>query len=224
VASGLYLLFLMTVGKRILRAILPRSEPEELTAEEAAAEDPISFKGILQRGVAARLAGALGLAVLIAAAGASLTFVLPGGWGTIGAILAVTTLGIAASFVRPVHRIRLTFALGNYFIMVFSLAVGSMANVATLLSAAPVVLAWVLLAVFGSLLLHLLLSAILRIDADTMIVTSVAGVCSPPFVPMIAASLGNRKVIVPGVITGIIGWVVGTYLGIGVALLLGAGG
>ena len=52
--------------------------------------------------------------------------------------------------------------------------------------------------------------------------TSVAAICSPPFLPMVAASLGSRSAIGPGIITGIIGWVVGTYCGIGLALLLGA--
>ena len=220
VASGLYLLFLMTFGKRLLRAVLPRSATDDGSVPVTAVDDG-SFKGFLAPGVLGPLAAALGLAVLIAALGASLTFLLPGGWGTIGAILAVTTLGIAASFVDRVRRVRFTFALGQYFILVFSLTVGTMANLAALVSTAPAIAVWVLLAVFGSLILHVVLSAIFHIDADTMMITSVAGICSPPFVPMIAASLKNRRVIVPGVITGIIGWVAGTYLGIGLALLLG---
>ena len=222
VFSGLYLLFLMTVGKRLIRAVLPRSAPEGEATADASIQDASSFRGLLTRAAAGPLAGALGLAVLIAAVGAALAIIVPGGWGTIAAILAVTTLGIVASLMHRIRRVRLTFALGHYFILVFSLAVGTMANLRTLVSAAPAVAGWVAFAIAGSLFLHTALAAIFRIDADTMIITSVAGVCSPPFVPMVAASLGNKGVIVPGVITGIIGWVIGTYLGIGVAPLLGA--
>ncbi len=229
VLSGLYLLFLMTVGKRIMRALLPfapaaRQRDAAASGAIDARQGATSFRGLLSRGVAGPLAAAFGLAVVIAAAGAALTLVVPGQWGTIAAILAVTTLGIAASFSRGIKGIRLTFALGNYIILVFCLAVGSMANLAALASSAPAVAGYVAVAIFGSLAVHAGLCALLRIDADTMMITSVAGICSPPFVPMVSAALGNREVLVPGVITGIIGWVVGTYLGIGVALALGAAG
>jgi uncharacterized membrane protein len=97
-----------------------------------------------------------------------------------------------------------------------------MADLSKLLSVIPGVIGYVSVAIFGSLIVHLLLCAIFRIDTDTMIITSVAGICSPPFVPMVAAALKNRDMIVPGIITGIIGWVIGTYLGIGVSTALSA--
>jgi uncharacterized membrane protein len=98
--------------------------------------------------------------------------------------------------------------------------VGSTADIMKLLAAAPSVIGYVSLTVFGSLVLHVALAAIFRIDTDTMIITSVAGICSPPFVPMVASALKNRDVILPGVVTGLVGWVVGTYLGIGVSTIL----
>lgn len=45
---------------------------------------------------------------------------------------------------------------------------------------------------------------------------------SPPFVPMAATALKNREVVVSGVVTAIIGWVIGTYLGMGVAYVMRA--
>jgi uncharacterized membrane protein len=81
-------------------------------------------------------------------------------------------------------------------------------------------LVYVTFTIFACLLLHVALAKIFKIDADTVIITSVAGICSPPLVPMVASALKNKEVIVSGVITGIIGWVVGTYLGITVAYIL----
>lgn len=227
VVSGAYLLLVMSAGKRLIRALLPRSSPSGAAQAAGAAsawEDGSSLRGLRSRGAAGPLAAALALAVLIAAAGASLTFVIPGQWGTIAAILSVTTLGIAASFVPAIRRIRYAFGLGSYFILVFCLAVGSMADLSALAASAPAAAGYVTLAIFGSLALHLALCALFRVDADTMIITSVAGICSPPFVPMVAAALRNRTVLVPGVVTGVLGWVIGTYLGVAVALLLGGAG
>jgi uncharacterized membrane protein len=222
--SALYLLFIMTLGRRVLGLVLPKSRsvavgPEQ-SASDRVATDGRSYSGMFRRPVLLPLLAAFCLAVVIAGAGLVLTQVVPGQWGTISAILAITTLGIGASFIPRVRAIRMTHQLGQYFILVFCLAIGLMSDVGRLVTAAPGVIGFVGVAILGSLLIHVLLASLFRIDTDTVIITSVAGIFSPPFVPMVASSLKNRDVLVPGIITGIIGWVLGTYLGIGLAFLL----
>jgi uncharacterized membrane protein len=53
-----------------------------------------------------------------------------------------------------------------------------------------------------------------------MVITSVALINSPLFVPMIAENMKNKKVIITGVAIGVIGYAVGNYLGIVVNTLL----
>ncbi len=222
--SAVYLLFIMTLGQRVLGLVLPKSKPLAAGPEESAADrvaaDGRSYTGLFRRPVLLPLLVAFGLAVLIAGAGLVLTQVVPGQWGTITAILAITTLGIGASFVPRIRSIPMTHQLGQYFILVFCLSIGMMSDVMALVTAVPAMLGFVGVAIFGSLLLHVAGAAIFRIDTDTVIITSVAGIYSPPFVPMVASALKNRDVLVPGIITGIIGWVLGTYLGIGLSFLL----
>ncbi|MCK7480268.1 MAG: hypothetical protein M0C28_25645 [Candidatus Moduliflexus flocculans] len=55
---------------------------------------------------------------------------------------------------------------------------------------------------FGAFLLHLLLSALFRIDVDTTLAVSVSAICSPPFVGVAAVAIGNRRVIAAGITTG----------------------
>ena len=74
----------------------------------------------------------------------------------------------------------------------------------------------------GTLLLHLLLCKLARVDGDTFVITSVAAVCSPPFVPLFAKALGNRAMLLSGMTTGIIGYALGNFLGISLALMLQA--
>jgi uncharacterized membrane protein len=222
--SGIYMLFIMLVGQRVLNLVLPRSKPvaagPEQTDSDRVAADGRSYTGIFRRRVLLPLLAAFALAVMIAGAGLVLTFVLPGQWGTITAILAITTLGIGASFIPRVRCIPMTHQLGQYFVLVFCMAIGMMSDVVALVTAVPAVLGFVGIAIFGSLLLHVAGSAIFRIDTDTVIITSVAGIYSPPFIPMVCSALKNRDVLVPGIITGIIGWVLGTYLGIGLSFVL----
>jgi len=219
VVSTIYLLFLMTIGQRILLKFLPAFQPAETASLE---KDPDfdSYTGIFERKTLVPLLGALGLSVLIFITGGLSFLIWKEDIAFVVAILAISTLGIAFSFVPAIRNIRMTYQMGNYFILIFCLVVSSMADFNRLVSTAPIMLVYVTFTIFACLLLHVALAKIFKIDTDTVIITSVAGICSPPLVPMVASALKNKEVIVSGVITGIIGWVVGTYLGITVAYIL----
>jgi len=81
-------------------------------------------------------------------------------------------------------------------------------------------LLYIALVIVGSLLLHALLSWIFRINVDDYIITSTALSNSPPFVPVVAAAIRNKEVVIPGMIIGVIGYAIGNYLGVAIAYLL----
>jgi uncharacterized membrane protein len=68
--------------------------------------------------------------------------------------------------------------------------------------------------------LHLLLSVIFRVDADNYLITTTAFIFSPPFVPVVAVALKNKDVIITGITVGIIGYVIGNYLGVALGYLM----
>jgi uncharacterized membrane protein len=134
--------------------------------------------------------------------------------------LSITTLGLLASLIPSINRIEKTFESGMYLILIFSIVVASMADVGNFSGITPGLFGYITWAVFGSLLLHVLLARLFRIDTDTVIITSTAMICSPPFVPVVAGAIKNKQVIVPGITIGIIGYAVGNYLGYALANLL----
>jgi len=76
------------------------------------------------------------------------------------------------------------------------------------------------LVMVGSLVIHSLLSWIFGISVDEYVITSTALADSPPFVPVVAAAMRNKEVVVPGMIIGVIGYAIGNYLGVAIAYLL----
>ena len=82
------------------------------------------------------------------------------------------------------------------------------------------ILYYVTFAIFGSMVLQIVFAKIFKLDGDTVLVSSVALINSPPFVPLVAASLGNRNVILTGIGIGLMGYAIGNYLGIGIYKLL----
>jgi uncharacterized membrane protein len=218
--GALYLLLVITVLQRILLKFLPAFKPSGTEEEKVEIQDYDNYEGFFSREKFVPLLGGFGLAVLIVVVGLAATFIFPKDWEMMVAVLVVCTLGILASFSSRVRRIPMTYQLGQYFILVFVLVIASMSDLEELFSTTPAMLGLVAWAVFVALFLHVLFASFFKIDADTVIITSVAGVMSPPFVPMVAAALKNKEIIVTGVVTGVIGWVVGTYLGIGIAYVI----
>ncbi len=220
VASAFVLLFFITAAPKLYSKILPPFPHSEEDEEDHHEFSPYFDFG--NRFAFRDMAIALLLSLLIFAVGGSFTLFLPDVAALPAAILTITTLGVGASFAPRVRTLRNSFQLGYYLILIFSLTVSSMANVRELSMTAPLILLYVAILLILVSIIHVLLSAILRIDVDTHIITATSFIFSPPFVPVVAAALGNRKVIISGIITGVTGWVLGNYLGFAVAYSLKA--
>ncbi len=135
-------------------------------------------------------------------------------------IVLLTSFGIGFSLFKKVQALHLAYKMGMYLIYIFCITVASMANLNELLNFNPTVAIFLFGTVIGSILLHALFCRLANVDSDTFMVTSVSAICSPPFVPMMAKALGNSSVILSGMTTGIIGYALGNYIGISLALLL----
>jgi uncharacterized membrane protein len=108
-----------------------------------------------------------------------------------------------------------------YLIYIFSVAMASMADFSELKLADGLnQILFLTITVFGSLLLHALFCRVMRVDADSMTVSSVSFINSPPFVPMMVAVLKNRKTLIVGLGAGIVGYAAGNYFGVLMASLL----
>ncbi len=220
VVSSFILLLLIAVFPKLFRKILPPFVSDEAHDGNYHTITPY-FTGYSRREII-DIFKALGLALLIFAAGGSFTLFLPETAALPAAILTITTLGVGCSFFPAVRRMKNSFQLGYYLILIFSLTVSSMANVQSLVVSAPMILLYVAVLLMLVSGIHLLFSALFRIDVDTHIITSTAFIFSPPFVPVVAAALRNKQVIVSGILTGVTGWVIGNYLGVALAYALKA--
>jgi uncharacterized membrane protein len=223
--GAIYLAVLLAFGRRLVHWILPPYIPKmsaKMNNAGADAEGIDHYGGMLRPPYRKPLIYALLLSLAIFAVAGALSLLVPENSRTAVVILLITSLGLLLSLIPRIHAIEKTFQLGMYFIIVFCLAMASMADIVTIFQLKYLYLFYyVALAYFGSIALHVAISALLRIDSDTTLVTSTALLFSPPFVPVVAGALKNRKVIVPGVAVGVLGYAIGNYLGMALAWLLG---
>lgn len=217
--SFLYLTFLLTIGVRLFRKFLPfkgdyeisETAESELNAESGQEGD---YRKIFTREGLKNTGKLLGITLGICAISGGVALLCPESAFMVVFILMLTTLGIGCSFIKPIHNLPHSYDIGMYFIYIFCIVVASMADLTSLdLAGGLNLMGYLLFAVFGSLCIQALLARIFKIDADTMIIASVTFINSPPFVPMMAAAMKNRSVLVTGLTLGIIGYAVGNYLG-----------
>lgn len=235
IISFIYLVFLMSFGIRIFRFFLSRrvethqlhNENEQYvidTSKNDNSQQPEtnSYSGIFTKKHFPKTLGALGLAILIVGIGMGVSVLVSGKVDNmLVLILTMTTLSIAASFLPFVRKMEKSYDAGMYLVLIFSLVVASMVDVTAIdYRAGANIIAYIAFVIFCSLLLSILLSKMFKVDADTMVITSVALINSPLFVPMIAESMKNKKVIITGITIGVIGYAVGNYLGIIVMQML----
>lgn len=231
IVGAIVILFFITAGPAFFRLFLPPfkapagsdgdlSEIDKINARMA--EDFDDYTGIFKKGVVLPLLGAIGLAIIILGIGVGVSFLLPNVPLTVSVILTITTVGVLASFIRPIREIRKTFQLGMYFIIAFSIVIATRCDLSIIFQVKYLnLMLYVTYAYFGSLFLHLFLSWVFRINADDYMITTTGFVYSPPFVPMVAAALKNKDVILTGLATGMIGWIIGNYIGVAFGMWLG---
>lgn len=221
IVTGLYLLLIVFFGEKIIRKVfkinhLPANEQSDVLSDEYDSIQKKDYKYlIINRG-----AGIL-TAFMVVVLSYGLSLLIPVENTVAIIIIILTTLSILLSFAKPIRRLEGTFDVGLYFVYVFCLAVATMVNIHEMeFSKYLFILYYIAFAVFGSLVLQIILAKIFKIDGDLVLVSSIALINSPPFVPMVAAVLNNKNVILPGIAIGLLGYAVGNYLGIGIFMLL----
>ena len=135
-------------------------------------------------------------------------------------ILTITTLAIIASFFKKVRELPKTFELGMFFILIFSLVISSMFNINSVNTESLYIGGFVLWIMLVSIIGHLIFCRIGRVSGDLFCVSQVGLLCSPPFVPPVASAMKNKKVLISGIVVGLVGYAIGTYLGAFLAWVL----
>jgi uncharacterized membrane protein len=227
IIGSVALLFLMTIAQRLFNIFLPRSgvirKAENVMQVEIEEDDAHleNYDGLFQLKNLPDIGKSLFYALIVFAVGGSTIFFVPKEDQVLVIILIITTLGILASLLKPVNKLKISFPLGMYFIIVFCLALSSMANLREMFQIEFLELfLYVLWVVFGSMFIHVGLARIFKVDTDTTIIAITALTYSPPFVPAVALALKNRDVIIGGLTIGILGFAFGSYLGIFIGKIL----
>lgn len=137
-------------------------------------------------------------------------------------ILIVTALTLlAANFAKPLLRhVTSEFEVGTLFMYIFFVAIGAGANLAEVAGAAFPILMFILVMVAVHLVLIVSVGRLLRLDLAEVMIASNACILGPAPAAALAASRGWRPLIAPGILVGLFGYAIATFIGVGLTALL----
>ena len=218
-----YIFFIIGGGYKIFRKVLPYEDVTRRGRRDSAdipTGDVENYRGMFDKKNVGGMFIGLGLSVLMLAIGAGLSLLITGKINELIVILTITTLAIIASFFKKVRQLPKTFELGMFFILIFSVIVASLFDIHSINNGAMMIGALVAWIMIVSALVHLLFCRIAKVSGDLFTVGQVALLCSPPFVPPVVGAMKNKKVLLSGIVIGLVGYAIGTYLGVAIAWLL----
>lgn len=217
-----YIFFIIGGGYKVFRKILPYEDVTRKGRRDEAVEtkDIENYRGMFQRANVGGMFIGLGLSVLFLALGAGLALLLTGTLNELVVILTITTLAIIASFFKKVRQLPKTFELGMFFILIFSVIVASLFDIHSVNGGSMMIGLFVLWVMLIAATVHLFLCRIMHVSGDLFCVSQIALLCSPPFVPPVVGAMKNKKVLISGIVIGLVGYAIGTYLGVAIAFIL----
>jgi uncharacterized membrane protein len=219
VLGGVYLIFLMSFAHPLLSKVLPAYESNKKRKTEVE-EDVQQFNMLNLRHKIGNVLLSLLMGIACLAAGVGVSILIFDKISIISIILTITTLAVLGSFIKAVRTLPGTFEVGEYLLLIFCVAIGTMVDINQLFNTSSEIFYFMAFVMGCAIAIHYLLAIIFRIDADTLLITSVAGIYGPAFVLPIASVIRNKEIVITGLSTGILGYAVANYLGLLVAYLL----
>lgn len=204
ITGGVYLLLLLSFMPKVFGLVLKRNcSDHRLTVNI----DNISLHP-------KKIFPLIGLTLSIGIFSYIPTMVFPNYWES---IIFFSLLSILAFFVSQKidsassHQ---SHYLGHYLMMIFCICLGTEIHIGIFSHVSWKLLLLVLSILLGTILLHLLLAKIFKVDRDIFIISHTAGIFGPAFIAPVASVIKRNDLLLSGIAAAVIGNICGNYLGL----------
>ena len=218
--SNLYTLFLfLTPSLMFLSRFFVKPKKEnEIDSNEGSQKNeyPMTLE---------RIAVSVFIAALIAGAG---TFIAPYLERLIQtdinlSILLITLFAVLAANLFPKHLKALentAFSIGIWMMYIFLAVIGAATNIHQIFEIGPAILGFYIVIMMFHFVFLLALAKLFKLDVYEVVISSAANIMGPSVAAPMAASMGQKKLITPGILVGILGYIIGTFVGVSIAVFL----
>ncbi len=212
--STIILLFLLSFAKSVLGLFLKPFESSSVNnGLEEKESDDIQFPSAIYFIIAS---------IFVVTISIGSAFLIFGDLKNSGFImLMLTSVSILLSFHTKIRSTPGSYPLGEYFLLVFCIAIGMQCDFNIILESGANALLYTGALLGLTLIIHYFFAWMLKLDQDTVMVTQTAAIFGPPFIPQITGILKNRELLLAGMATSLVGIAIGNYVGLAVCYVLG---
>ncbi len=216
--ANLYVLFLFLVPALTFlnRFWAKKTEKTEVQPDEEFVQSPVTME---------RIAVSVFLAVGLAAAGQWLAPYLQQWIGTdlnlsilLITVLSLIVANLIPSKLKPLETT--SFTIGLWMMYAFLAVIGASTNIYEVLKVGPSLLLFYMIIMVFHFLFLLFSARLFKLNVYEVIVSSAANIMGPSVAAPMAASLGQKRMVTPAILVGILGYVIGTFIGVSIALAL----
>lgn len=226
--GGIFYVFLLIACKPLLSKILKSKDTNYYTCDTDGVEniDSLDSKGIKVKPVIISVLSAFLIAIFSAGVGVLIWYLLGAKEGKMldfvvpSLMIGATIIGLLGSCSKRLRETKGNNLVGHYLILVFSVALAMAINFEDITASTMLIFALFGIITVGTFIVHIVLCKIFKIDADCAMVTLTAGLYGPAFIPAITKQIKNENLTAVGLICGSLGYAIGTFLGVGIALLM----
>jgi uncharacterized membrane protein len=138
-------------------------------------------------------------------------------------VLLITIFTILLANIFPVAMDALSdvaFDLGMFFMYIFLAVIGAAADMGAMLSMSSAVVVFATVILLVHFLFSLVLGKLFNFSLEEILLASCANIAGAAVAAPMAASFGMRSAVTPAILVSILGYVIGTFLGVSTGLLL----
>jgi uncharacterized membrane protein len=135
-------------------------------------------------------------------------------------LITAVSMTAATLFERPLARIAGYEKLGTWLLLLFLFSIGFPADVGAILGSGAQLFALCTIMAVTNLIFALGLGKLLRLDLEDLLLAVNASVGGPPTAAAMAVSRGWSRLVLPGLLAGLWGYIIGTPLGLMVYAVL----
>jgi len=219
----MFLLMISLTSFKFFRKNYPM--PHQLEVEKSGSNNHLQAASFWKRKEISLLdiAKALGIAVFLAAISAKVSELVQAttlpdmAKGLLGnQFLLVTTFTVIAAtlFHRQLENITGADELGTYLIYIFFFTIGIPASIWLIIQRAPILFLFCIVIAVINVLVTFILGKLLRMKLEDLALSVTANLGGPMNAAAMAIAKGWKTLVLPALLVGIWGYVIGTYLGI----------
>lgn len=137
-------------------------------------------------------------------------------------IMSTVAMVIATVWSKPLSKVGGAEELGTYFMYLFLFAIGVPASLGEILHHAPLLFVFCFVMVATNMIFVFTFGKLMHFELEEIMLASNANIGGPTTATAMAISRGWHSLVGPVMMVGTLGYVIGTWIGVTVGVLLGA--